>query len=150
MIISRNPRLLLLEDEASYYSEHIMDFWRPNYSDVAFVDGKYSNEQYQRFFKITYNDYLKKYNRTIEDFEAFCFHIPYTKIGLKALRTIADEHHNEELFEIIASIKYNRRVGNVYTASLFLSLLSLLDSKRLKANDRMDFIVMDQVQSVNS
>lgn len=138
MIISRNPRLLLLEDEASYYSEHIMDFWRPNYSDVAFVDGKYSNEQYQRFFKITYNDYLKKYNRTIEDFEAFCFHIPYTKIGLKALRTIADEHHNEELFENYqASIKYNRRVGNVYTASLFLSLLSLLDSKKLKANDRI-------------
>ena len=138
MIISKNPRLLLLEDDASYYSEHIMDFWRPNYSDVAFVDGKYSNEQYQRFFEITYNDYLKKYNRTIEDFEAFCFHIPYTKIGLKALRTIANEHDNEKLFENYqASIKYNRRVGNVYTASMFLSLLSLLDSKKLQANDRI-------------
>ena len=140
MLISQNPRILRLDEVSSYHSEDVQDFWRPYYSDVAFVDGKYSNEQYQRFFDITYNDYLASTGRTLEDFKALCFHIPYTKIGLKALRSIADEETHPELFENYKlSTAFNRRVGNVYTGSLYLSLISLLDSKVLSPNDRIGF-----------
>ncbi len=140
ILMSENPKLMVLENEATYYTDHVMDFWRPNYSDVAFVDGKYSNDQYQRFFDLTYNSYLEKTNRTLKDFAALCFHIPYTKIGLKALRRVADEEKDAQLYSNFQhSITYNRRVGNVYTASLFLSLISLIDSKALKANDRIGF-----------
>lgn len=138
ILMSKDPKLMILEKESSYYTDHVMDFWRPNYSDVALVDGKYSNEQYLRFFDLTYEDYLKKSNRTLNDFEALVFHIPYTKIGLKALRRIANEDDNKKLFDNFQhSINYNRRVGNVYTASMFLSLISLIDSKVLKGNDRI-------------
>ena len=50
MLISANPRILVLEDDNSMLTDDIMDFWRPIYSDKAFVDGKYSNEQYILFF----------------------------------------------------------------------------------------------------
>lgn len=135
MIISENPRILEIENMTSYFTDDVMDFWRPNYSEVAIVDGKYSNEQYQRFFEITYKNYLDKYDMKQSDFQAFNFHIPYTKIGLKAIQSITDEPQLIENY--ISATKYNRRVGNIYTGSLYLSLISLLDSKILKGKDRI-------------
>lgn len=136
MIVSANPRLLVLENNETYFTDDIYDFWRPNYSDVALVDGKYSNDQYQRFFQEVYQTYLKETHRTLTDFKALCFHIPYTKIGLKALQTVADEETHPELFDMYRkSTIYNRRVGNIYTGSLFLSLQSLLEFGDLKSGD---------------
>ncbi|HZJ87385.1 MAG TPA: hydroxymethylglutaryl-CoA synthase [Erysipelothrix sp.] len=135
LVISKDPNILIIEDESSYFTDDVMDFWRPNYSDVAFVDGKYSNEQYQRFFDKTYNNYLEKTNRTLEDFKAITFHIPYTKIGLKAIQSITEDENRLEIYR--KSTTYNRRSGNVYTGSLYLSLISLLDSHVLNANDRI-------------
>lgn len=51
MLISRDPKILTLDATNVYYTSDIMDFWRPVYSDKAFVDGKYSNEQYLSFFQ---------------------------------------------------------------------------------------------------
>ncbi len=135
VVLSKDPKLLVIEDETSYFTDDVMDFWRPNYSDVAFVDGKYSNEQYQRFFETTYNNYLEKTGRTLDDFKAITFHIPYTKMGLKATQSITDDEKRLEIFQ--KSTTYNRRAGNVYTGSLYLSLISLLDSHVLEANDRI-------------
>lgn len=136
MIISQNPKIAVIENESSYYTDDIMDFWRPTYSDEAIVDGKFSNEQYQRFFNHTYEDYKKSTNRTTHDFNAFCFHIPYSKIGSKALKSIVtDETHLFEAFD--SSVTYNRRVGNIYTGSLYLSLLSLLENAHLPKGSRV-------------
>lgn len=138
MLISANPQIMTLEEDASYFSDDIWDFWRPNYSDVAFVDGKYSNEQYQRLFTTVYENYLMKTKRTLTDFKALCFHIPYTKLGLKSLKLIANETDHATLFENFKiSTKYNRQVGNIYTGSLYLSLLSLLENGDLNAGDRI-------------
>lgn len=138
MLISANPKIMTLEEAASYFSDDIWDFWRPNYSDVAFVDGKYSNEQYQRLFTTVYENYLMKTKRTLIDFKALCFHIPYTKLGLKSLKLIANETDHASLFENFKiSTKYNRQVGNIYTGSLYLSLLSLLENGDLNAGDRI-------------
>jgi len=41
MVLSSNPRILAIEPEYGVATEHVMDFWRPPYSDVAFVEGKY-------------------------------------------------------------------------------------------------------------
>ncbi|MBK2402157.1 MULTISPECIES: hydroxymethylglutaryl-CoA synthase [unclassified Erysipelothrix] len=138
MLVSAHPKIMTLEADASYFSDDIWDFWRPNYSDVAFVDGKYSNEQYQRLFTTVYEDYLNKTDQNLEDFKAICFHIPYTKLGLKTLKLIADEATHPALFENFkTSTLYNRQVGNIYTGSLYLSLLSLLEQGSLNAGDRI-------------
>ncbi len=138
MLISSNPKILNLDPYSAYHADDIQDFWRPNYSDVAFVDGKYSNEQYQLFFETTFNQYMQETNRTLDDFSALLFHIPYTKIGLKALTSLVSPEENQTLHQnYLNATTYNRRVGNIYTGSLYLSLISLLDSKSVKSNERI-------------
>jgi len=142
MVISADPKILALEDQSAYLTADIMDFWRPIYSDFAFVDGKFSNEQYALFFKTVWEQYKTKSNLGLDDFEAICFHLPYTKIGLKALRTILEEASEESQERLLANYQsstlYNRDVGNIYTGSLYLSLISLLEqSKRLKVGSRI-------------
>lgn len=138
LLISQNPRIAVIEDDAAYYTDDIMDFWRPHYSDVAIVDGQYSNDQYQKFFQTVYNDYREQTQRTLDDFAAICLHIPYSKIGYKTLKLIGDETTQSALFENYRlSTLYNREVGNIYTASLYLSLLSLLENGKLNGNDRI-------------
>ncbi|WP_047985950.1 hydroxymethylglutaryl-CoA synthase [Ornithinibacillus californiensis] len=133
MIISANPRIMELESHNVYLTNDIMDFWRPIYSDKAFVDGKFSNEQYILFFNKVWEVYKEKSGLELSDMEAICYHLPYTKMGLKALRTVleeAPEVDRERLLENYqVSTLYNRNVGNIYTGSLYLSLLSLLENK---------------------
>lgn len=141
MVISEEPHIMTIDDESVPYTEDIFDFWRPTYSDTAFVDGKFSNEKYIGFFDTVWAEYKKRTGKTIADFKALCFHMPYTKMGRKALNTILDEATEAQQEELIhfynESAKYTRRVGNLYTGSLYLGFLSLLNnaSSDLKAGD---------------
>ncbi|SDQ95097.1 hydroxymethylglutaryl-CoA synthase [Virgibacillus subterraneus] len=133
IVVSADPNIMALEDQSVYFTSDIMDFWRPVYSDKAFVDGKLSNEQYISFFSKVWEQYKTKTGLKLNDFEAICFHLPYTKMGLKALRTVLDEGTEDVKERLVANYKistsYNRNVGNIYTASLYLSFLSLLEQK---------------------
>ena len=142
MVISADPKILALEDKSAYLTADIMDFWRPVYSDKAFVDGKFSNEQYIHFFNTVWEQYKVKSDLGLNDFEAICFHLPYTKMGLKALRTVLEEADEADQERLLANYKsstlYNRNVGNIYTGSLYLSLVSLLEqSDQLKDGARI-------------
>ncbi|SDQ22683.1 hydroxymethylglutaryl-CoA synthase [Carnobacterium viridans] len=142
MVISAEPKIMALENKSAYLTADIMDFWRPVYSDTAFVDGKFSNEQYIHFFTTVWEQYKNKSGLELNNFEAICFHLPYTKMGLKALRTVieeADEATQEKLLaNYQSSTTYNRNIGNIYTGSLYLSLVSLLEqSEQLKEGSRI-------------
>src|SRR5699024_2939420 len=142
IMISANPRIMEIEHVHTAKTEDIMDFWRPNYSDKAYVDGQYSNEQYIEFFKDVWNQYKAKTSRTIDDFEGICFHLPYTKMGMKAIKSVLlDELGQAEeriLSNYTVSTTYNRSIGNVYTASLYVSFLSLLENnEKLPAGARI-------------
>lgn len=128
MLVKANPDLVELGSESVFHSADIMDFWRPLYRSEALVDGHYSNNIYIDFFNQTWQEYQKRMKVTIDDFDAFLFHLPYTKMGLKALRTvITDDPHSKELLsEFEAAKQFNAVVGNLYTGSLYLSLISWL------------------------
>lgn len=137
MLIKADPKILALNDGHSAYSEDINDFWRPNASRVAMVDGKYSTQVYLDFFKKTFNDYKKQKKLETSTFDAIVYHLPFTKMGLKANR-IAVEDQDQAVTENLetsfeASKQLSRRVGNIYTASLYMSLLSLLENGNLAA-----------------
>lgn len=137
MLIKADPSILALNDGHSAYSEDINDFWRPNNSRVAMVEGKYSTQVYLDFFTKTFNDYKKQKDLKTSDFDAITYHMPFTKMALKANR-IAVEGQDEETTKRLensfeAAKQWSRRVGNVYTASLYLSLLSLLENGNLPA-----------------
>jgi 3-hydroxy-3-methylglutaryl CoA synthase, prokaryotic clade len=143
MLIKKDPNILILNDDNVYQTRDIMDFWRPNYSDFPHVDGHFSTKQYLDCLETTWNEYSKKFNKSLKDFEAICFHLPFPKIGLKGLNTIVPKQENENLKDKLnenfhTSIIYNQKVGNIYTGSLYLNLLSLLEnSKSLSSGDNI-------------
>lgn len=135
MLIKKDPSILILNDDNVYQTRDIMDFWRPNYSDFPHVDGHFSTKQYLDCLETTWNEYSKKFNKSLDDFKAICFHLPFPKIGLKGLNTIVPKQENENLKDKLnenfhTSIIYNQKVGNIYTGSLYLNLLSLLENSR--------------------
>lgn len=136
LLISSNPRILEINEGHSAYSEDINDFWRPNYSKTAKVDGKYSTQVYLNFFKHTFSEYKKQKGLETKDFAAIIYHLPFTKMGLKANRLAiegVDEETNARLMDrFTASKELNANVGNIYTGSLYLSLL---ENGGLKAGD---------------
>ena len=143
MLIKKDPSILILNDDNVYQTRDIMDFWRPNYSDFPHVDGHFSTKQYLDCLETTWNEYSKKFNKSLDDFEAICFHLPFPKIGLKGLNTIVPKQENENLKDKLnenfhTSIIYNQKVGNIYTGSLYLNLLSLLEnSESLSSSDNI-------------
>lgn len=138
MVIAENPRILELEDGGTYASENVTDFFRPTNHKYPVVDGKLSLDIYIRFFQTVYNDYLAKKDFTVADFAAICCHMPFPKLGQKALKTVTEAEHIFTRFE--TSKYYNKQVGNIYTGSLFLSFMSLIEQdKTLEAGERIGF-----------
>lgn len=142
MLVSANPRIMTIEDDSAFISKDIMDFWRPVYTDLALAKGKYSTQQYIEFFQNAWANYQKETARTLDDFAAVNFHLPYTKMGLKALRTalpaVSEEAQKRLLLRYHESTIYSRRIGNIYTGSLYLALISLLENTTaLHAGDRL-------------
>ena len=143
MLISQNPRILSFNDDNVAQTRDVMDFWRPNYATTPFVNGIYSTQQYLDSLKTTWAEYQKRTGLALTDFAAVCFHLPYPKLALKGLKKILDKSVSEEKkdqlqYNFDQSILYSQRVGNIYTGSLFLGLLSLLENQpQLKAGDRI-------------
>ena len=142
MLITAEPRILTIERTSVAYSQDVMDFWRPLYATEAMVDGKYSTNVYIDFFKHTLNRYEKLTDRKLDDFGAIAFHLPFTKMGKKALEAVLGERDDQTAWRLrkalLASQNYSRRVGNLYTGSLYLSLMSLLQNDPdLKAGERI-------------
>lgn len=146
MLVSANPHVLKINDDSVVKSADIQDFWRPVYQDTALARGKFSTEQYIEFFCDVWQKYCAQNYCNFNDFAGLCFHLPYTKMGLKALKAamdtcdntcdatntcnatnLSESSHNRLLSRYETSTKYSRRVGNIYTGSLYLGLLSLLE-----------------------
>lgn len=136
MLVSENPRVLQINNDSVVKSAEIQDFWRPVYQSTALARGKFSTEQYIRMFCDVWQRYSAENDCNFNDFEAICFHLPYTKMGLKALRAGLEENSGASLTgdtreHLLAryqdSTQYSRRIGNIYTGSLYLGLISLLD-----------------------
>ena len=141
MLISQNPHILTLEDTTVAYSKDIMDFWRPLYATEALVDGKYSTNVYIEFFLQTFNRYRQLTGRELADFAALTFHMPFTKMGKKGLEGLLKDRNDEVAqrlrTQLTASQLFSRQVGNLYTGSLYLSLMSLLQNSDLRAGSRI-------------
>ncbi|MBS9334742.1 hydroxymethylglutaryl-CoA synthase [Fructobacillus sp. M1-13] len=142
MLISADPKVAVINDDTVYMVKDEPDFWRPLDSDIALVDGHQSTDVYKEMFLALWGRYKQENTLSLDDIAAWGFHMPYTKMAKKALDQILPEVSNDQqeaLREHLAEAQfYNRHVGNLYTGSLYLSLLSLLDrSDSLSAGDRI-------------
>lgn len=142
MLLSANPSILAIEKESGVYTEDIDDFWRPKYSDVPFVDGKYSVSAYLDTLMASWTHYKEQQDAKFSDLEAMLFHVPYTKMGRKALESLVEEMDEKTMERFTdyyeSAIVYSNVVGNIYTGSLYLSLISLLEqTEELAAGSRI-------------
>ncbi len=134
MVLSQNPRILAIEPESGFYTEDVMDFWRPNYREEAIVDGKYSCDLYLKLVQKTWEQYTELSGRMFSDHARFCYHAPVPRLVEKAHQCLAKFNGLAKLSpaelqeQVGASLQYGRIIGNCYTAALYLSLISLLEN----------------------
>jgi hydroxymethylglutaryl-CoA synthase len=135
MLVTENPRIIAIEPGSGYYTNDVMDFWRPNHRTTALVDGKYSTKVYLNSLKHAWEHFTEQTKRNFNDIDYFCYHIPFTKMAEKAHKTLAKKvgvKLTQADFEkqTLPSQAYNRIIGNSYSASLFVGFISLLDNVR--------------------
>jgi len=146
MVISDKPNLLYFDSEISgNYTKHVMDFWRPLYSKTAFVDGHYSIDCYLNALEGALMDALDKATipelYKLDQLQACIYHVPFAKMAAKAHHRHFEVDSGEKIdreSDRFADVKnsfnkktgpwlsLNAMVGNIYTGSLFLSLIDLL------------------------
>ncbi|WP_406004777.1 hydroxymethylglutaryl-CoA synthase [Streptomyces sp. NBC_00637] len=132
MLVGVDPALVRIEDPSGVFTADVMDFWRPNYRDAALVDGQESVNAYLQAVEGTWKDYSEQGGRALEEFAAFCYHQPFTKMAYKAHRHLLNTTgHDTDPARVARDLElttaYNRVIGNSYTASLYLGLAALLD-----------------------
>ncbi|WP_321326569.1 hydroxymethylglutaryl-CoA synthase [Thiomicrorhabdus sp.] len=133
MLVTESPRIIAIEPGSGYYTDDVMDFWRPNHRTTALVDGKYSTKVYLNSLKHAWEHFTELTERKFEDIDYFCYHIPFTKMADKAHKTLikkvgATLTQAQQDSQTLPSQLYNRIVGNSYSASLFVGFISLLDN----------------------
>lgn len=129
MLISADPKVMEIEPISGCHSEDVMDFWRPNYRKTPIVDGKYSAMKYLQSLAHSWTDYQDNGGRPFSDFAQFCYHIPFTKMAEKAHRHLASINKTDiDKGLINPGMIYNRQIGNCYNASLYISLVSMLEN----------------------
>lgn len=141
LLLSANPRILAIEPEYGVVTEDVMDFWRPHYLDEALVDGKYSTKIYLQMLEKSWRQYQTASFRPFSAHNYFCYHTPVPRLVEKAHHYLAKLNGVEESLDRIApALEYGRDIGNCYTASLYISLASLLEhSSKDLAGARIGF-----------
>jgi hydroxymethylglutaryl-CoA synthase len=133
MLISENPRLLELDPGITgCFSQNVHDFWRPLYRKDALVDGQFSVQCYLDALAGAYAEW-QRLSESSEPLVRTCYHVPYGKMARKAhqrrcqLDGMTDEAADKSFaVEVEPSLRVPSQVGNIYTGSLYLALLSLL------------------------
>jgi hydroxymethylglutaryl-CoA synthase len=125
LLLGPDAPVVLVGESLVNYSRHVYDFWKPKETyPFPVVDGKVSIECYLEALK-------KCYSRAEARFDFLCCHAPFAKLPLKAAKSLGV---SDEL--VSPSLTISMRNGNAYTGSLYMALLSLLNSPELKAKAR--------------
>jgi hydroxymethylglutaryl-CoA synthase len=138
MLLSQEPRLLELPvGQSGCYAQHVHDFWRPLHRKDALVDGHFSVQCYLDALSGAYEEFRKIAGANVgAELVRTCYHVPYGKMAHKAHKRRCqldgiDEATAAARFavEVAPSLLLPAQVGNIYTGSLYLSLLSLLHAE---------------------
>ena len=120
------------------------------YTDEPVFDGQYSNQCYQNRIREAYDDYKSqtKIEKPYEDWRFLIFHLPYAFHGKRVFTEVFSLENNlpfqtlEEQKAVAKSEDYlkfinekietsqraSSEIGNMYTASIFMALLSALQT----------------------
>lgn len=131
MVISHNPRIVSIRKETGTHSANIHDFWRPTARSEAIVDGALSAKSYITSMKNCFKDLQNQTGITVKDIDYFCYHTPFGKMAIKGHQHLTGRSESD----ILESLTYNNLIGNSYTASLYIALISLLENTHKDMTD---------------
>lgn len=151
LLISSKAKVLEITNETVSYTENSFDFWRPSFSDYPYVEGKYSTQLYIDAFVKLVEEFDRRFPGVLNETEAIIYHLPFTRMGKKAIdfyRDILKEKGDKKSLGLLKkfdfwyenyekSTIFSKEIGNIYTGSLYLSLLSLLMNGDLKDGDKI-------------
>lgn len=161
LLIAANPAMIAIEPATGIYSDDIDDFWRPNDSTTAVVDGAISVSAYLDALSGAWAELQQRGGPTFAEIDRLLYHQPFTKMAKKAQSHLAaltgddlslllpsDAQPEQPSGETDSAPRhtglaegtlYNRRLGNAYTASLYLGLASLLHHDETLEGARLGF-----------
>jgi hydroxymethylglutaryl-CoA synthase len=151
LLVETGPRLLELElDSVGLYSSDVDDFFRPLGCAVARVKGAYSLKCYGESLEGAFVDHCRRLGRdpraVLEGTDMIVLHTPFHNLPeLMMLRLLGHflglgaEEGKEFLRDrgLYASAAPVARIGNTYTASLYLCLAALLEDRLRLEGDRV-------------
>lgn len=156
MLVSDRPELLALDRVSGAYSTDVHDFWRPLGRREAVVDGHYSIQCYLDAVAGAYRGWREAATRrelvdgrslASEQLARLAYHVPFCKMAKKAHLHVrrteledragaplagealaAEEAAGNASFaaQVAPSLLLPSRVGNTYTAALYMSLAILV------------------------
>jgi hydroxymethylglutaryl-CoA synthase len=155
MLVGADPRALVLGEQSGTHAGNVHDFWRPLDRREAIVDGKYSVECYLDALAGAFGTYrtlerppLGPAETMTDRLARILYHTPFPKMAVKAHRRLVELDWRasadrwravEETLEDAAAASHREqaaaglaavaRVGNTYTASLYLCLAAMLEAE---------------------
>jgi len=154
LLVEKNPRLLSINSSLDgVFSKDVFDFWRPTGQQVPIVDGKYSIECYLMALEGAVSHFRS--NLGIEKGDLFnkldyiLYHMPFTNMAKKAHHYLTEIEHEDLTPEAVESLHTKTfeqmvrpgllgamEVGNIYTGSVYMGLVSLLEAEREKVEGK--------------
>ncbi|KCZ75307.1 hydroxymethylglutaryl-CoA synthase, partial [Anncaliia algerae PRA109] len=132
LLIGKNPVFKFYTGLIEHCFSNTYDFSKPRHSyPYPFLDGKMSVEIYKNSFNHLF-DSLKNKSMTENSFDHICLHTPYPKLPVKICK-----ENNISSDKLEKSILFSKKVGNPYTASLYLSLYSLIYCADIKVGENV-------------
>lgn len=127
MIISKNPRIALINCNIGKISGNVNDFFRPPEQEHAEVFGKFSEEAYLEFQQQAFDDWKKNSDNSLPDYSIF--HGPYAKLPIKIFKQIQSKGGLEGIVkeQIDISIEVPKAFGNMYSASVWAQVEHLME-----------------------
>ncbi len=154
LLVERNPRLFSVNTSMNgIFSKDVFDFWRPTGHRVPIVDGKYSINCYLEALEGAYSHLCSNLGiekgKLLEKLDYLVYHMPFSNMAKKAHRHLIDLEYDgvgaaakERLFAETFSQKVEpgllgvREVGNIYTGSVYMGLISLLETEGEKTSGK--------------
>ena len=154
LLVEKNPRLCTIDTSLNgIFSKDVFDFWRPTGHRVPIVDGKYSIECYLMALDGALSEFRSNLGlergELLDYLDYIIYHMPFTNMAKKAHRRLIeiefegkDLETQEEIYNQTFSKKVApglmgvREVGNIYTGSVYMGLVSLLENERKKTEGK--------------
>ena len=151
LLVENNPALLELDiTNVGYSSEDVDDFFRPLDSKNARVKGQYSMKCYQDSLISAFDDYAmrsgQEAGQIINSTDYFVCHAPFSAMPRMALRYLLEEklsldYKAADSFTISHAVDASSagitRIGNLYSASMYFCLASLLYNEAQRLNEKI-------------